>query len=144
MFVAASGVKAPQLSDTKAFSINTDTARLEYHNIFSSLRQCNQTFKKMQPANTIEQELQYRNKVQTLLRKHASFIHHRPSSADESPSSETMQQYAPEQRLVDRIVSNERTAFMYGIALSGIVFASVRFGPRYLAVKIGGREKERA
>lgn len=33
---------------------------------------------------------------------------------------------------------------MYGVALSGIVFASVRFGPRYLAVKIGGREKERA
>eukprot|EP00804_Cyclotella_cryptica_P026477 CCRYP_008124-RA/>CCRYP_008124-RA protein AED:0.55 eAED:0.55 QI:0/0/0/1/1/1/2/0/69 len=32
---------------------------------------------------------------------------------------------------------------MYGIALSGIVFASVRFSPRYLVVKIGGKEKER-
>ena len=30
------------------------------------------------------------------------------------------------------------------MALSGIVFASVRFGPRWMAIKIGGREKERA
>ncbi|KAL3784193.1 hypothetical protein HJC23_001392 [Cyclotella cryptica] len=95
----------------------------------------------MQPANTTEKELHYRNRVQELLRKHTSLIHR--SSTEESNSSETNQQYAPEQRLIDRIVSNERTAFMYGIALSGIVFASVRFGPRYLAVKIGGREKER-
>ncbi|KAL3800202.1 hypothetical protein HJC23_001123 [Cyclotella cryptica] len=58
-------------------------------------------------------------------------------------SSEIKQQCAPELRLIERIVSNQRTAFMYGIALSGIVFASVPFSPRYLAVKIGGREKER-
>ena len=98
----------------------------------------------MQARDTTERELQYRNKVQNLLRKHAGFMHHRPSSSDGSLSSETIHQYAPEQRLIDRIVSNERTAFMYGIALSGIVFASVRFGPRYLAVKLGGKEKERA
>lgn len=39
-------------------------------------------------------------------------------------------------------MTNERSAFLCGIALSGLVFASVRFGPRFLAIKINP-DKER-
>lgn len=91
-----------------------------------------------------QKESFYRSQVQSLLKKHGPSIHHRPSTSSASDPSALLDQYRSEQRLIDRIVSNERTAFAYGLALSGVVFASVRFGPRYLAKKIGGREKERA
>lgn len=87
-------------------------------------------------------ESTYRSQVQSLLQKHApTFLSNPPESTNDHTKH---QYYAQEQKLVDRIVSNERTAFAYGVALSGIVFASVRFGPRWMAIKIGGREKERA
>ena len=89
----------------------------------------------------VHKESTYRDKVQSLLRKHT------PSFLSNSPNSSTateQQQYASERKLIDRIVSNERTAFAYGIVLTGLVFTSVRFGPRWLAVRIGGKEKERA
>lgn len=96
------------------------------------------------PSTTTEKEIlkesTYRAQVQNLLLKYA------PTFTSDLPTRDPSitKQYAAEQKLVDRIVSNERTAFAYGIALSGVVFASVRFGPRWLAVKIGGKEKERA
>lgn len=96
------------------------------------------------PSTTMEKEIlkesTYRAKVQNLLSKYA------PTFTSDLPTGDPSitKLYAAEQKLVDRIVSNERTAFAYGIALSGLVFASVRFGPRWLAVKIGGKEKERA
>ncbi len=109
----------------------------------------------MQPKTAMEKELLkenlYKNKVQEILRKHKGFL---SSSYDHHPDGTKAKdgdnvdlikkQYAAERSIIDRIVSNERSAFLSGIVLSGIVFASVRFGPRYLAIKIGGKEKERA
>jgi hypothetical protein len=96
----------------------------------------------MAPSTTIEDEALkesiYRTQVQSLLQKHA------PTFLSDPPSQESSQQYKSEQALVDKIVANERTALAYGVALSGVVFASVRFGPRWLAVRIGGKDKERA
>ncbi len=89
----------------------------------------------------------YKNRVQEVRRRHKSFLSskYNPDVAKEGDDVELpKKQYSAERSIIDRVISNERTAFMSGIALSGIVFASVRFGPRYLAVKIGGIEKARA
>lgn len=87
-------------------------------------------------------ESAYKQQVQDLLKKHAPTFISTPEGS--SISTELKSQYAAEQKLVDRIVRNETTAFAYGIALSGIVFSSVRFGPRWLTAKIGGKEKVKA
>lgn len=98
------------------------------------------------PSTTMEKEAlkesTYKQQVQDLLKKHAPTFISAPE--DSKISSELKTQYAAEQKLVDRIVRNETIAFAYGIALSGIVFSSVRFGPRWLAAKIGGQEKVKA
>lgn len=100
----------------------------------------------MQPANDAEKELLkenlYRNKVQNVLRKHKGFLQaaYNPSPevvlADGDDPSLIKKKYAAENSIINGVIANERSAFLCGIALSGLVFASVRFGPRYLAVKI--------
>lgn len=105
----------------------------------------------MQPQNAMEKELLkeslYKNQVQEILRKHKGFLSssYNPNGMKEGEVGDLIKkQYAAERSIIDRIVANERSAFLGGIALSGLVFASVRYGPRYLAVKLGGKEKERA
>lgn len=99
-----------------------------------------------QPTTTMEKEAlkesTYRAQVQSLLRKHTPTFISTPT--DTKLNNDLSKQYQAEQALINRIVANETTAFMYGIALSGVVFASVRFGPRWLTRKIGGVEKEKA
>jgi hypothetical protein len=104
----------------------------------------------MKPKTAMEKELMkeglYKNRVQEILRKHKGFL---SSSYNEDVAKEgddielLKKQYSSERKIIDRIISNERSAFLSGLALSGVVFASVRFGPRYLAVKLGGIEKAR-
>jgi hypothetical protein len=104
----------------------------------------------MHPKTAMEKELLkeslYKTKVQEILRKHQGFLSrsYNPDVAKEGDDIDILKkQYSAERCIIDRIISNERSAFFSGIALSGIVFASVRYGPRYLAVKIGGVEKAR-
>jgi len=103
----------------------------------------------MQPKTSAEKELLkenlYLNKVQDILRKHRGFLQAgcAPDELNQGEDPSLInKQYAAERAIIDRVTANERTAFLSGIALSGLVFASVRFGPRYLAVKINP-EKER-
>ena len=88
----------------------------------------------------------YKNRVQDILRNHKGFLSNNyPDAVKEGEDIEQLKkQYSKERSIIDRVISNERSAFLSGIALSGLVFASVRFGPRYLAVKLGGAEKAKA
>ncbi|KAL7542659.1 hypothetical protein ACHAXR_012105 [Thalassiosira sp. AJA248-18] len=99
----------------------------------------------MQPTNSAEKELLkeslYRTKMREVLGKHRGIL-----QAAYNPSPEVLtdtddptlikKQYAAESAIIQRVMANERAAFLSGIALSGLVFASIRFGPRYLAIKI--------
>ena len=100
----------------------------------------------MQPTTAAEKELLkenlYLNRVQEVLRNHRGFLANYPSKAADA-SEDTKRQYAAEQSIISEVTANERYAFACGIAVSGIVFASVRYGPRYLASMIGGKEKAR-
>ncbi|KAK1736759.1 hypothetical protein QTG54_012781 [Skeletonema marinoi] len=105
----------------------------------------------MEPRTAMEKELLkeslYKNRVQEILRKHKGFLSssYNEDVANEGDDIELLKkQYSSERKIIDGIISNERSAFLSGLALSGVVFASVRFGPRYLAVKLGGIEKARA
>lgn len=99
----------------------------------------------MEPKTAAEKELLkenlHLNQLQNILRKHKGFLQaaYNPSSNElkdgEDPSL-IKKQYAAESAIIDRVMANERSAFLSGLALSGLVFASVRFGPRYLIVKI--------
>ena len=106
-----------------------------------------EVLKSMQPKTSAEKELMkenlYRNQVQNILRKHRGILQaaYSPSSTEvvskygEDPSL-IKKQYAAETAIIERVMANERSAFLCGIALSGLVFASVRYMPRYLAVRI--------
>lgn len=105
----------------------------------------------MQPRDSAEKELLkenlYLNQVQNLLRNHRGFLRSacNPEAAIDSSGDapvDIQKHYVPEREIIGRVIQNERSAFLCGIALSGVVFASVRFGPRYLAVKINP-DKER-
>jgi len=97
----------------------------------------------MQPQNSAEKELLkenlYHNKVLNILRTHKGFLQFEPSPEvvkDGENLDLLKKQYAAENAIIDRVVANETSAFLSGIALSGLVFASVRFGPRYLVARI--------
>lgn len=85
-------------------------------------------------------------RIQDILRKHRGFLTNYPgeASSDTEDASISKKQFAPERSIIDKIVSNESISFFSGIALGAFVFASVRYAPRYLAVRIGGQEKEKA
>ena len=97
----------------------------------------------MQPRDSAEKELLkenlYRNRVQEILRKYRGSLqeaYNNNSSGDDADSANIKKQYASESAIIEKVMSNERSAFLSGIVLSGLVFASVRFGPRYLITKI--------
>lgn len=97
----------------------------------------------MQPQTSAEKELMkenlYNNQVRELLKKHQGVLqaaYNSGGDAIEDGPSPVKKRYAAEGAIIERVMANERTAFLSGIALSGIVFASVRFGPRWLAIKI--------
>mmetsp|Transcript_38256 Transcript_38256/g.81661 ORF Transcript_38256/g.81661 Transcript_38256/m.81661 type:complete len:264 (+) Transcript_38256:216-1007(+) len=107
----------------------------------------------MQPKTSAEKELLkenlYVNKLQNILRKHKGSLQaaYNPSpddlkDADDHSLINIKQQYATESAIIERVMASERSAFLSGIALSGLVFASVRYGPRYLAVKINPAKKQ--
>mmetsp|Transcript_13002 Transcript_13002/g.27672 ORF Transcript_13002/g.27672 Transcript_13002/m.27672 type:complete len:259 (+) Transcript_13002:121-897(+) len=104
----------------------------------------------MQPSTAEKErpkETQYLTKVYGVLRKHKGFLTNYPGSGTLSNTEEEVRlrkQYASERAIFEKIAKNEVTAFACGLALSALVFTSVRYAPRYLAVKIGGKEKERA
>ncbi len=104
----------------------------------------------MQPTSAEKERLkesQYLTKVYDVLRRHRGFLTNYPGSGslnNNDEDSRLKKQYASERAVFDKIAKNEVTAFASGLALSALVFTSVRFAPRYLAVKIGGKEKERA
>lgn len=97
----------------------------------------------MQPTTSAEKELLkeslYKTRVQNLLRKQKDFL--LPGN-DSDDSSIVERQYAAERSIVRRIVSNETSAVLCGVALSGLVFASVRYGPRRMLIWINP-DKER-
>ena len=99
----------------------------------------------MQPKTAAEKELLkenlYQNRVREILTKHkgtlqAAYNGEAGNDDGEQDPSIRKKQYAAEGKIIERVMSNERNAFLSGIALFPIVFASVRFGPRFLAVKI--------
>jgi len=100
----------------------------------------------MQPQNDAEKELLkenlYRNQVQNILRKHQDSLRAAYNQSPDAPTTDgddlslIKNKYAAESSIIRGVMANERSAFLCGIALSGLVFASVRFAPRYLAVKI--------
>lgn len=88
-------------------------------------------------------ETKYRDRVQEILKKHRGTLQAAYNATPEDGSSidgndpvPMKEKYAAENRIIQRVMTNERSAFLSGLALSGLVFASVRFGPRYLAVRI--------
>ena len=89
----------------------------------------------MQPQSDAEKELLkenlYLNRIQEILRKSRGFLQ---EAVTEEASN--VEQYSTETTIIDRVVANERNAFVSGIVLSGLVFTSVRFGPRFIVTKL--------
>jgi len=103
----------------------------------------------------ISRENIYQSKVQNLLHKHkgllvAAYYGHSsqssssssppsasfPQNDDSSSSSLIKKQYASERAIIDRIIANERNAFLGGLAITALAFASLRYGPRTLLTKL--------
>jgi hypothetical protein len=102
------------------------------------------------PSISVENERVYHNKVQNLLHKHKGLLlaayYGRSSSTsshppapppqhDDNPSLIKMQ-YATERSIIDRIISNERNAFLGGLGMTALAFASLRYGPGKLLTKL--------
>ena len=87
----------------------------------------------MQPQSDAEKELLkenlYLNRIQEILRKSRGYL-------QEAVTAEASAQYSTETTIIDRVIVNERNAFISGIVLSGLVFTSVRFGPRFIVTKL--------
>ncbi|KAL7553081.1 hypothetical protein ACHAWF_016343 [Thalassiosira exigua] len=99
----------------------------------------------MQPKTSAEKELLkenlYNNQVQNILRKHkdnlqAAYNESHEVSKDGQDLSLIREQYAAESAIIARVMANERSALLNGVALGALVFASVRYGPRYLVTKL--------
>ncbi|KAL3817628.1 hypothetical protein ACHAXA_011716 [Cyclostephanos tholiformis] len=97
----------------------------------------------MQPAEKEPlNESLYKKRVQSILHKHKRLLlaAYESSPPDAIEGSEDQAQikikYASERAIIDRVIANERSAFLCGLALSGFTFASLRFGPRYLISKM--------
>ncbi len=97
----------------------------------------------MKPAEKeLLNENLYKNRIQSILHKHKRLL----LAAYEVSPSDTIEgsrdqahiknQYASERAIIDRVIANERSAFLCGLALSGFAFVSLRFGPRYLISKM--------
>ncbi len=106
------------------------------------------------PSISVENELSkesvYHSKVLNLLHKHKGLVlaayYGRssstsspppapPSQQDDNPSLIKMQ-YAPERSIIDRIIANERDAFLGGVAMTTLAFASLRYGPGKILTKL--------
>ena len=89
----------------------------------------------MQPQSDAEKELLkenlYLNRIQEILRKSRGFLQ---EAVTEEASN--VEQYSTETTIIDGVIKNERNAFISGIILSGLVFTSVRFGPRFIVTKL--------
>ena len=97
----------------------------------------------MKPAEKeLLNENLYKNRIQSILHKHkrlllAAYELSPPDPTEGSgDQAYTKNQYASERAIIDRVIANERSAFLCGLALSGLTFASLRFGPRYLISKM--------
>jgi hypothetical protein len=99
----------------------------------------------MQPAEKERlKENLYNAQVQRILHKHKRLLlaGYDPSPPPPDAINESgdpahiRNQYACERAIIDRVIANERSAFLCGIALSGLAFASLRYGPRYLISKM--------
>ena len=101
------------------------------------------------PSIGVESELSkesvYDSKVQNLLHKHKGLLlaayYGRLSSTSSTPPPEDTpplinQQYAAERSIIDRIVANERNAFLGGLAMTALAFVSLRYGPGKLLMKL--------
>ena len=89
----------------------------------------------MQPQSDAEKELLkenlYLNRIQEILRKSRGYLQ---EAVTEEASN--VEQYSAETTIIDGVIANERNAFISGIVLSGLVFTSVRFGPRFIVTKL--------
>ena len=89
----------------------------------------------MQPQSDAEKELLkenlYLNRIQEILRKSRGFLQEAVTA-----EASNVEQYSTETTIIDRVIKNERNAFISGIVLSGLVFTSVRFGPRFIVTKL--------
>ncbi|KAL9183725.1 hypothetical protein ACHAXT_004581 [Thalassiosira profunda] len=98
----------------------------------------------MQPKGSAEKELQkenlYKDRTKEILKKHRGALQAAYQNHTQSDNGEDLEvvrkRYAAESDIIGRVMANERSAFLAGIALSGVAFVSVRFLPRYLAVRI--------
>jgi hypothetical protein len=99
----------------------------------------------MQPAEKeLLKENLYKAQVQRILHKHKRLLLAAydpspppPDAVNESGDPEHIRnQFASERAIIDQVIANERSAFLCGIALSGLAFASLRYGPRYLISKM--------
>ena len=91
----------------------------------------------MQPQSDAEKELLkenlYLNRIQEILRKSRGYLQ---EAVTGEASSVVKEQYSTETSIIDGVIANERNAFVSGIVLSGLVFTSVRFGPRFIVTKL--------
>lgn len=101
------------------------------------------------PSISVENELSkenvYHNKIQNLLHKHrglllAAYYGHSssppPSQHHDVNPSLIKKQYASERSIIDRIIANERNAFLGGLTMTTLAFVSLRYGPGKLLTKL--------
>lgn len=103
---------------------------------------------KLDAEKELRNETKYQDRVKALLNKHRGVLQDHRSvlekqDVDDKDLSHIKKQYAAESSIIERVMANERTAFFSGIALSGLVFTTVRFGPRFLAVKINPEKAQK-
>ena len=97
----------------------------------------------MQPAEKeLSKESLYKDRVQSILQKHKRLIlepkNYTYGNNNESgePAAFNINQYASERAIIDRVIANQRNAVLGGMALSGLAFASLRYGPRTMIAKL--------
>ena len=106
----------------------------------------------MQPPPHQSYETLYNKKLVEILRKHRGLLQSSQSSTSTVTTSEDQRGedqrgrdvFAAENALLDRVMRNERSNILSSLALAGLVFGTVRYGPRFAVIKIGGEAKRLA
>lgn len=81
-------------------------------------------------------ESKYRKLYTDLLQKHKGLL-----TTSQDATGENQNDYAEESKLVQNAMTAERDAMLYGLAGGIAAFVSLRFFPKYMIWRIGGKEK---
>ena len=94
----------------------------------------------MQPQPPQSYEALYNKKLVEILRKHRGGLLNKTPADDQGGRDA----FAAENALLDRVMRNERSSILSSLALAGLVFGTVRYGPRAAVIRIGGEAKRAA